>query len=471
MSFESRAEPGTRVGFAAETETARPAPGEVFAAGLCHHHLANTAYPIAHRQTIWRHRRPVGEHARLLAGSLAASPDLSLYVHVPFCERRCAFCEYTVLERHTRELEAAYFAALEAQLERAVERLGLAGKPLRGLDLGGGTPSLVAPARLAKVISLALARLRPAPGFGMSIESTPKIAALEPARLAAYRAMGIERLSLGLQTVSAGLLHAYGREAQPVDLNARAVENARAAGFRTLNIDLMYGFARQGREDWRQSLRAAVALDPEVITLYRMRYKGTRVEGEARDLALAQAVDMLEAAHQELGAAGYHAPPGKNAYVRDPAEPGTSAYLTSRVRESVPYLGLGLGAQTFTNHLLAYNHGAAGKRLEPFLRSLAAGELGVQDLYHLPPSEGMAKMISVGFYFGAVELQAFRRRFGVELAARFPAELAFVLERGLMRLDGRALRLTSAGERAFPGVIALFYSAAVQRHLLALPGG
>ncbi|HSA24211.1 MAG TPA: coproporphyrinogen III oxidase, partial [Myxococcota bacterium] len=368
-------------------------------------------------------------------------------------------------------LEAAYFAALKTQLARLTEGLGLAGKRLRGLDLGGGTPSLVEPARLGEIVAWVLARLRPAPGFGMSIETTPKIAALAPARLAAYRAFGIERISLGLQTVSAGLLHAYGREVQQVDHNRRAVENIRAAGFRTLNVDLMYGFARQGLDDWAESLRAAVALGPEVITLYRMRYKGTRVEGEAAEAALSQAVAMAELAGRTLAEAGYHAPPGKNAYVRSARDPGTSAYLTSRVVESVPYLGLGLGAQTFTNHLLAYNHGAATKQLEPYLRALDAGELGIQDLYHLPPSEGMAKMISVSFYFGAVRLDTFQRRFGVALEERFPAEVEFVLGRGLMERAGSALRLTAAGAQSFPGVIALFYSAAVQRHLLGLEGG
>jgi oxygen-independent coproporphyrinogen-3 oxidase len=472
MSLECAlgAEPTGGWGFAAEPGRARPSPEAVYEAGLALHHLANTAYPIAHRQTIWSFRQPAEKHAALLARSLAEAEALSLYLHVPFCERRCAFCEYAVLERHEPALEAAYFQALEVQLDRVLGRLGLAGKSLRGLDVGGGTPSLVEPARIGRLLERALARLRPAPGFGVSIETTPKLAAQEPGRLGALRALGIERISMGLQSTSAGLLHAYGRAVQQADHNRLAVENIRAAGFRTLNIDLMYGFARQSLAELEDSLRAAVELAPEAITLYRMRYKGTRVEAEAAGLGYPAVVEMVDRIHAVLEEAGFRAPPGKNSYVRDPAASGASAYLTSRVIESVPYLGLGLGAQTFTNHLLAYNAGAASKRLEPYLASLARGELGIQDLYRLPRSEGMAKMVSVAFYFGAVDRAAFLRRFGLPLEAAYPEALAFVLSRELMQLEPERLRLTLAGERAFPGVIALFYSPAVQAYLLARAG-
>jgi oxygen-independent coproporphyrinogen-3 oxidase len=96
-----------------------------------------------------------------------------------------------------------------------------------------------------------------------------------------------------------------------------------------------------------------------------------------------------------------------------------------------------LGAQTFTNNLLAYNHGAATKRMERYIQAIQDGELPIQDLYHLPLSEAMAKMISVSFYFGEIHLGAFRQRFGLELEQCFPDEIAFVLERGLMEYHGK----------------------------------
>lgn len=443
-------------------------PETVFAAGLRHHHLANTAYPIAHKKTIWSHRVARDNHLSVLRRAFASSEPLGLYVHIPFCERRCKFCEYTVVDRHDAGAEQAYHDALMREVDLWADQLGLRGRSLVGFDIGGGTPSLIDPGRIAQLVERVQDRFDLAPGYGISIETTPKIAALHPERLRAYRDCGIDRVSMGLQMVNPALLRAYDRDLHRVGFNRPAVDNMRSAGFSTLNIDLMYGFARQTVEDFRITLRAAIDLSPDVITLYRMRYKGTRVEAEAAGVTLDHAMALYDAARQSLLQAGYHANPGKNAYTRNPDDPGTSAYLTRRVVDGTPYVGMGLGAQTFTGDTLAYNLGAAGKRLEPYLRSVSAGRLPIQDLYDLPADEGMAKMLSVSFYFGAIDLAAFRRRFGRDLFACFGDEIRFLLEGGWMELHEGTLRMTTAGAHAFPGVVSLFYADSVKHHLLGL---
>jgi oxygen-independent coproporphyrinogen-3 oxidase len=453
--------------WASEGDLVRPDPAAVFAAGLRHHHLANTAYPIAHRRTIWPYREDPARHRELLRRALAGR-RLCLYIHVPFCERRCAFCEYTVLDRHDDALEAAYFDALEREVELYLDLLDPSGHELAGLDVGGGTPLLARPDRIGSVLDRVLRAFAPASGFGMSIETTPKIAALDPSRLEAARALGFERISMGLQMVTPRLLIAYGRDLHKAGYNRLAADNIRRAGFRAFNIDLMYGFAEQSVADFAASIGYTIELAPEFITLYRMRYKGTRIAGEAGGVDLDRINAMYQTACEHLHAAGYDANPGKNTFSRVPGDPGTSRYLTERVIWSTPYLGLGLGAQTFTNTVLAYNCGAATKTLEPYLKAVSAGRLPVQDLYHLPPDEGMAKMIAVSFYFGQIHRDAFRLAFGRSLESCFSREIAFVLEQGLMEYHGATLRLTPAGAAAFNGVVALFYSSRVQAHLLGL---
>jgi len=442
-------------------------PLDVYDAGLRSHHLANTAYPIAHRRTIWQWRQEPSTHAPLLRSSLAHAGRMSLYAHVPFCQSRCSYCEYTVLDRHDEDTQSDYFAALDAELSLAVDQLELRGMPLAGFDIGGGTPMLASPDRISDLVRRVLGIFRPEPGFGISIETTPRIAAEHPERLRACRDAGIDRISMGLQMVNAHLLRAYGRDGDD-DLNAQAASAIRAAGYRRFNVDLMYGFPSQSVADLLSSLDAALALDPDVVTLYRMRYKGTRVASEASEVSQAQVAALAEAAHDRLCSAGFAANAGKNTFSRHTGEAGTSAYLTERVINSTPYLGLGLGAQTFTNHLLAYQHGAASKKLDRYLESVRQGVLPIQDLYRLPPSEGMAKMIAVSFYFGGIDLDAFERVFLTPLEARFPAEVLFVLGRELMEYHGRTLRLTREGARVFPGVVSLFYSDAVKSHLLSL---
>jgi oxygen-independent coproporphyrinogen-3 oxidase len=393
---------------------------------------------------------------------------MCLYVHIPFCERRCAFCEYTVMDNHDEDLEIQYHQALLQELDLYMVLLGTENKELGGLDIGGGTPSLINPKRIGELVERVAHGFRLSPGFGISIETTPKIAATLPGRLTAYRAFGIERISMGLQMVNPKLLREYERDINKIGYNHRAVENIRRAGFRRFNIDLMYGFAKQSPEDFRRTLEYTIRLQPEYITLYRMRYKGTRISDEARDIELKRVVEMYQMARKFLTSAGYQANPGKNGFSRVIGDPGTSEYLTERVVRSTSYLGLGLGAQTFTNNLLAYNHGAAPKRMERYLRTVKAGELPIQDLYHLPLSEAMAKMISVSFYFGQIHLGAFRYRFGMELEERFTDEIAFVLDRGFMEYRRQTLRLTSKGAKVFNGVIALFYSNRVKEYLLSI---
>ncbi|MBI5537542.1 MAG: radical SAM protein [Deltaproteobacteria bacterium] len=453
--------------FAAEPLPMSIEPASVFDAGMRNHHIANTAYPIAHTRTVWRYRKAPEEHEALLREAFAAQGRMSLYAHIPFCENRCAYCEYTVVDRHELSIEERYHAALLRELDVDIERLGLQGTLLVGFDIGGGTPSILDPARIGELVARVHRGFRLAPDYGISIETTPKIAANHPERLAAYRSFGIDRISMGLQMVNAHLLQAYGRDGN-ASLHARAAEQISKAGFRRFNVDLMYGFASQTPADFASTIAQTLELHPDVITLYRMRYKGTRVAAEAADVELSRVVELSELAHRLLADAGFHANPGKNTFSRDASEAGTSAYLTERVVWSTPYLGIGLGAQTFTNNVLAYNHGAASKKMDRYLGAVDAGQLPIQDLYHLPPSEGMAKMIAVSFYFGEINLAAFALRFGISLERAFPREVAFAVDHGLMEYAGRALRLTRAGARCFPGVVSLFYSDAVKSHLMSL---
>jgi len=112
--------------------------------------------------------------------------------------------------------------------------------------------------------------------------------------------------------------------------------------------------------------------------------------------------------------------------------------------------------------------GAAGKELTLYQRKIEAGQLPLQDLYHLSRAAAIGKMISVAFYFGEINLASFQRKFGVTVEDVFPHEVAFVLQRGLMEYTDSTLRLTTDGARQVNGVIALFYAPAVKEHLLQL---
>jgi oxygen-independent coproporphyrinogen-3 oxidase len=457
------------------------APADIFAAGLAQHHIANTAYPIGHVTTMrpYRVSRRGGEDDRMAVAAWEGITEMCLYVHIPFCEKRCSFCEYTVIDPHLNQsAEDTYFNLLLREFEMWEQAIDSSRKTLIGFDIGGGTPALPKAANTARLIDAARRHFRFKPGMQISIETTPRIAAHDPQKMRDLRSLGIERISMGVQTLQPSLLKALGRNASAADLNFTARDAIRAAGFAKFNVDLMYGFARQSLRSWDETLQHAIDLNPEYITLYRMRYKGTQIAAQAQHVTLEQIESMAQLATEKLSAAGYFANPGKNTYSRLAGDPGTSDYLTTRVIDGTPYLGLGLGAQSLSHVTLSYNAGAAGKNLALYQQKIEADRLPLQDLYHLSREAAMGKMISVSFYFGEINLASFQRKFGVTLEQTFPEEVAFIVQHGLMEYTAAprravpwhasTLRLTPDGAQHINGVIALFYAPAVKEHLLSL---
>ncbi len=230
----------------------------------------------------------------------------------------------------------------------------------------------------------------------------------------------------------------------------------------------MYGFANQSPETWRATVEQTIALGAEYITLYQMRYKGTRIKEQATRVTRSAINELETIARDLLLAAGYAGTPGKNTFSKLPGDMGTSDYLTERVIKGTPYLGLGLGAQSLSQHTLSYNMGAAAKRLKPYLQAVEAGRLPLQDLYHLPLDVAMAKMIAVSFYFGQIHREHFAAKFGVRLEDHFSREVAFVRQHNLIECVGPYLRLTLKGTQYFNGIVALFYAGAVKDYLVRL---
>ena len=451
---------------AALADTQRFPPELVFEAGERNHHISNTAYPIAHHTTWQPYRIPRDRHRDVVLQAFDGVDDVCLYAHIPFCETRCSYCEYTVVGRDENLQAAAYMRRLNRELALYRDMLNTPARTLRGFDIGGGTPSVIEAGLIAELVENARASFGWAPGLCVSIETTPKIAAAEPAKLEAYRRAGIERISMGVQVIQPDLLRVLNREGNGVEHHLKAVANIRRAGFRKFNVDLMYGFADQSLDSWRATLEHAIRLDAESITLYRMRYKLTRISDQAARVMLHQVRAQAALAKTILADAGYLANPGKNTYSRIAGDPGASDYLTRRVVEGMPYLGIGLGAQSLTHTSISYNDGAAGKNLAPYLRSVDAGALPIQDLYELPQAHMMAKMICVSLYFGEIDRRAFESKFGVRIEAVYPAEVAFALKHGLMDCSDRALSMTTTGAAHFNGVCALFHAPSVQAYLI-----
>ncbi|NTU43857.1 MAG: radical SAM family heme chaperone HemW, partial [Nitrospirales bacterium] len=190
----------------------------------------------------------------------------SLYIHIPFCIRKCSYCDFYSIPFDS-SLADEYTRAICREMEL---RGGLAAD-LRTVYLGGGTPTMLSVKNLGDIMACIEKTFALAPGAEVSIESNPRTITREKAR--ALREAGIKRISIGVQSFRDRELLILGRSHNTEDA-LRAVEIAREAGFSDISLDLMYGIPGQGLSDWEESLSAVLALRPEHISTYELTPEG-----------------------------------------------------------------------------------------------------------------------------------------------------------------------------------------------------
>lgn len=428
---------------------------EIFDRGIQFHHYCNTAYPLRPNSLAQYEVHDAQDVYEVVKKNIEAQDELCLYVHIPFCQSRCKFCEYVVMEQPKESDPDTYVEYLLKEIEMYRELIKE--KPIVGYDLGGGTPSFLSMENLQKITE-SIRRFNLQDGMYLSIETTPVIAANDPEKMKAIRELGYNRISMGFQTVSPKLLESLGREGSEF-IYEKAVGNIRRAGFDRLNIDLMYGFLNQSDEDFANTIKYTIAMNPEFITLYRNRYKGTKLEPESQGVTLYKVNRQYDIAYRLLKEAGYVANNGKNTFSRIPGDLGTSSYLTRRVVNVTSYVGFGLGAQSFVGNYLAYNLGCADHKLEKYCKAIDEGRLPINDIADMPISEVRAKAISVMFYFGFISMKAYQKRFGEDFRDVWYRQIRFLKENQLMEFaDEDTFMLTDYGAAHLYGIIPLFYS-------------
>ncbi len=438
---------------------------EIFERGIKFHHYCNTAYPLRPNSLSQYELHDSSEIYEAVKRNIQKQDELCLYVHIPFCQARCKFCEYVVLDKPSENDPDLYVAHLLKEIEMYREIIGE--KPIVGYDLGGGTPSYLSVENLTKITD-AIKKFNLADGMYLSVETTPVIAANDFHKIKALRELGYNRISMGFQTVSKTLLESLGREGS-ASIYEKAVENIRKAGFERLNIDLMYGFLNQSDEDFANTIQYTIALAPEFITLYRNRYKGTKLEAESQGVTLYKVNRQYEIAYRLLREAGYIANNGKNTFSRIEGDYGTSSYLTKRVVDATSYVGFGLGAQSFVGNYLAYNLGCADHKLAKYFDSIDKGILPINDIADMPIEEVRAKAISVMFYFGFISMKAYQKRFNEDFREVYAEQIRFLETNSLMSfVNDDTLMLTDYGASHLYGVIPLFYSPRSVKEMFAM---
>ena len=388
--------------------------------------------------------------------SLDDAKELLLYLHVPFCAAKCYYCNFAVDVRNDQDLFQRYTEALLSEL-RGYDSLREKGISFIGIDIGGGTPTRLS---LEQLVTLGEA-LQPfaqtsSHPFPISIETTPLIASEEREKMQALRSVGIQRVSMGIQSFNAEQLSHVNRQLQ-TEKNEQAFRNLRDAGFIRINADLIFGLPGQSLGEWRTDLQKIIALKPDSITTYDCLYRGKGRTFTKRAAALHSRQlfgEMYDLAYTILVQAGYSAPYGSVNFSLFPGETGTSAYFEGRLFGGLPYIGLGNYASSWKDPFWFFKERGVNR----YIQGIEEGKSVIGDFYHLPPDELMAKYVLYSMNYGCIDADRFSQRFGVSLEYQYAPELEYIRESGWMRPEKGMWRMNEGQFENIALVRSLFYS-------------
>jgi len=372
--------------------------------------------------------------------------SLSLYVHVPFCVRKCVYCDFASLPGREADW-GRYFDEISTEIRLWSEETdyGLLSETyrVRSLFIGGGTPTLVDAGYIEKVIDACRGIAPFEADAEITIEGNP--GTLTPQRLAVYRRAGVNRLSLGAQSFDDGLLRSLGRIHTAAQIG-RAVRMARDAGFGNINLDLMYALPGQGMAQWLDALDAAVALGVEHISAYSLIVEpGTpmaaRVASGEATVPDDNAVNAMQrAAITRLSAAGY-----RRYEISNYAKPGFECRHNLVYWNRGDYLGLGCAAHSLLGGRRFHNPDGLEEYLSG-VRRLDETVLTAQD--EMDETLMLATRTARG-----LDLAAWARDFGTAFARGREAALERLEKAGLIETGGGFLRLTTRGMEVQDAVV------------------
>lgn len=384
-----------------------------------------------------------------------SSTALAVYVHIPYCARKCAYCDFNSYDRFGEDQVERYLRALEREMELASGRPDVAGRPVTSVFVGGGTPTILSGEQLAGLLHR-LGQLFPlAAGAEVTSEANP--GTVDRAKLETMREAGFNRLSLGAQALQDRLLERLGRIHRASEVE-ESVTVARQVGFTNINLDLMYGLPEQTPADWEETLRWALGLHPEHVSAYSLIVEAGTPFGALHERGLLPLPDEdLEAAMDEtalawLAGAGYEAYEVSN-YARD----GFRCRHNQVYWYNEEYLGLGAGAFGYLAGERYWNL----RRPQDYASALLTEDRLPGEGSERPDratSMGETMMLGLRLTEG-VELERFRRRYGQDVTEVYADPVARLVGLGLLERTPERLRLTPRGRQVGNRVFSEFLPA------------
>jgi oxygen-independent coproporphyrinogen-3 oxidase len=392
---------------------------------------------------------------------------LGLYIHIPFCSAICNYCNFN-RGLFDADLKGRYVEALLAEIRQAAlkgfatnadaAKAGVVAQPFRAareaadtIYFGGGTPSLLEPVEIARIIAACADAFDLDADLEVTLEANPET--VTEARLASFRRAGVTRLSFGVQSFREDELRRLSRLHTAGRARA-AVAEARAAGFDNVSLDLMMWLPEQRVSDWLESVDQAIALAPEHLSLYMLEvYPNAPLKEDMARARWSQAPDedvaaMYAEAMERLEAAGL-----AQYEISNVARPGRQSRHNRKYWTDGEWLGFGCGAHSTRDGSRWKNMSST----EEYIDRVARGASTAVDVRRLTPEERLGDALFTGLRLvDGIDGNAIQTRYGVDVWRRFGADLAPFIEAGCLRRDGSRLSLTRQGMLLAHEVMAVF---------------
>jgi len=375
-------------------------------------------------------------------GKPARSPCQALYIHIPFCARKCPYCSFFSVAGRQRQYQE-YVNAVRQQINRHAQLRVAETIDLRTIFMGGGTPTTLAPDLLAALLTACLQALPHTLSAGdmeISIEANP--ATVNSDGLRALRRAGFNRISIGIQSLNDTELVRLGRLHTAAEA-AQAVRSARQAGFANINLDLIYGLPGQTAANWRTTLHQALELEPDHLALYELTLEEDTPfarDFEAGKLALPaeeEVLAMLEITGNLTARAGF-----QRYEISNYARPGFQCRHNLTYWHNLDYLGLGAGAVS----CLAGRRRQAIRNIPEYIRRMKEKQDVFVDAEQLDRETRFRETMIMGLRMTkGINIEQIRQRFGLDPKTYYGETLARLIKTGLIRTTATHIRLSEKG--------------------------
>ncbi|WP_084800052.1 radical SAM family heme chaperone HemW [Bradyrhizobium sp. Ai1a-2] len=379
-----------------------------------------------------------------------------IYIHIPFCNTKCHFCDYVVYVNTNEDLRESYVQALCNEIASFVQNRTFPAFSIDAVYIGGGTPGVLTASQLVRIMDTVRANFDVACNCEVAVEFDP--GTVQADKLAALRDAGFTRMSIGVQSFDEKILTQNNR---PHNLNDcfRAWEVISRAGFAHTNIDLIYPLIGLDLPTWKDSLRQAIDMNPTCITAYPLEiwpktaYHQWLVVNKSEHLpAVGLEVSMCRVALDALEDAGFRRFSTTGYF--DPRRCDTYSRYLEYYWRTWPLIGFGVSSKNVINDRLYTNVRSIGE----YLRRVQAGNSLMDFATRLTKEQEMRRVMIRGLKMCEVSKPSFLERFGVSTEMVFPREIAALVDRGLVEDTPASVRITREGQVFSSNVFEAFYT-------------